>query len=95
MKINLHEKIDIADVNTGDILVFSNCLNYDYYLVVRSNVEMDCRHQIISMSSSVIEYKWKSLSDMMDELTSEIENGYKLIEIIKKGDLVLSRATNV
>lgn len=86
--------LDYQSANTGSILIFSNGIEYDYYMITETYTE--CKHVwgILQLSTSKILDTWCLFSDMMDSLLSDIKNDFRLVEIIDSKDVKLGRVNN-
>ena len=93
MIVDLNAKSQNKTIEVGDILVFSNGKEYDYYLIVYNNINENF-YQIVSLDDSTVLGQYDSITEMRDDLEDEDNNGFKLAEILKSDEVVIRRVAN-
>lgn len=81
----------------GDILIFYNGEEYDYYQVVYDPVydPFGEYYSLLCLSTARLYDKTDNLSDLIKRANKVNENnGFKLIEVLKPSEVVLRRVAN-
>ncbi|MGJ0846460.1 hypothetical protein ACR77J_07220 [Tissierella praeacuta] len=94
MIIELHEENNKHfSFEVGDILVFYNGEEYDYYQVTYDPVDKEYCYLCLSISH--LYEKNKSLEQLIRDANDPLKNNdFKLIEVLKPNDVVLRRVTD-
>ena len=78
----------------GDILIFSNGEEHDYYQVIIDYVNGK-HYKLLSLKHGDIREGWNSLEEMIkDNNGTRLCNGFKLAEVLKPDEVVIRRVAN-
>lgn len=86
------EEAESKSVKAGDVLVFSNGNEQEYYMVIRGQHNMDkTKVQLLSLDTATVVDSLQISQDIISDFEGRAKNGFKPIEIIRKSNLKLSR----
>ena len=88
------EKPNRLSFGVGDILIFYNDKEYDYYQVIIDYVNGK-HYKLLSLKHGDVREGWNSLEDAIkDNNDTSLCNGFKLVEVLKPDEVVIRRVVN-
>ena len=90
LNLNNEHNDDKLEFDIGDVLIFYDGYNYDYYLTIMDSISRE--YSLLSLEDNKSYKKYPSLLDLINEANNaDCNNGYELVEIIKSNEVVLKR----
>lgn len=89
-ELNKKYNKDELEFQVGDILVFYNNEEYDYYQAVYN--PFDLKYYLLCLTASLLYDTYTSLNQLIKDANDPLKNNnFKLIEVLKSNEVVLKR----